>query len=137
MMPPEPMRMVLVAWPASAMTSDGGGAGDALHAMMLGQPEAGIAGILGLLGHTPRAGERVSCGAALDDGAEIENGKGGHECLSVRCNLGIQCRKSCPHCQNDFAQRMFVFGLFTFSMEWSVMSQIGFSHGRGDSNHRR
>ena len=46
--------------------------------MVLGQPEPGEAGLLSLLGHQARIGKRIGHRAPLDDGAEIENGKGGH-----------------------------------------------------------
>lgn len=57
----------------------GGGAGDAAHAVMLGEPEALVAMGFRLLRKAAGIGERLGDGAAFDDRGQVENGKGHHE----------------------------------------------------------
>lgn len=56
------------------MSHDHGGrcAGDARHAMVLGEPEAAIAQPLGVAGEIERIAQCLRGVAALDDGREIE-----------------------------------------------------------------
>ena len=62
----------------------GGGAGDAGHVVVLGEPEAAIAEALGVAGEIERAVERIGGRAALRDGGEVEDGKGDHDRFHVR-----------------------------------------------------
>lgn len=54
----------------------GGGAGDPLNAVMLGEPEAGKAQALGQLGQSHTFTVAVGGAATLADGGQIENGQG-------------------------------------------------------------
>jgi hypothetical protein len=56
----------------------GRGAGDALHVVVLGQPEAFVAEPLGGLGQGDAVGEGLGGVAALGDGRQIEDGELGH-----------------------------------------------------------
>jgi hypothetical protein len=57
----------------------GGGARDARHAMMLGQPIPGVSQPIGEAGEIDRVAERLRRRGARADGSEIEDGKGeGH-----------------------------------------------------------
>ena len=56
----------------------GRGAGDAGHAVMLGDPVAGEAEAFGMAREIGGIGERARDGAAFDDGDEIEQGICGH-----------------------------------------------------------
>ena len=63
-----------------------GGAGNADHAMMLGQPDALEIMRLGLLRQPARIVERIADAAAFGDRREIEEGKGNHR-RSLRTDL--------------------------------------------------
>ena len=54
----------------------GGGAGDAGHAVVLGEPEAVEAPAFGVLGEVERAANGLSGIAALRYGGEVENREG-------------------------------------------------------------
>ena len=62
----------------------GGGAGDARHVVVLGEPVAGEAPALGMAGEIERVGERLGGAAASDDGRQIENGEWDHERTGLR-----------------------------------------------------
>jgi tripartite-type tricarboxylate transporter receptor subunit TctC len=53
----------------------GGGAGDAGHAVVLGQPEALVAQLLGVLRQRERVAKRLGGVAAFGDGGEVEDGE--------------------------------------------------------------
>ncbi len=55
----------------------GGGAGDARHVVVLGQPVALIAPALGVLGQIEHVGEGLGGVAAFADWRQIEHGNGG------------------------------------------------------------
>ncbi|MNY77974.1 hypothetical protein D3C86_2180490 [compost metagenome] len=54
-------------------------AGNALHAVMFGQPEALVAVFFGRLRQEPRVFERLGDTAAFGDRGEIEDGESRHE----------------------------------------------------------
>ena len=56
----------------------GGGAGDARHVVVLGEPVAVEAEALGMAGEIERVGERLAGGATGDDRRQVENGKRDH-----------------------------------------------------------
>jgi hypothetical protein len=59
-----------------------GGAGDAGHVVVLGEPEAVVAPGFGVLREIERVAEGVGGGGALWDGGEVQDGERDHFCLS-------------------------------------------------------
>lgn len=60
-----------------------GGAGNARHVVVLGQPVALVAQPLGMAGKIERVGQRLRCIAAFDDWRQVENGQFGHALVST------------------------------------------------------
>jgi hypothetical protein len=77
MMPPAPTRIL---GPLRHVGNEHGGgrAGDAGHAVVLGQPEAAVAPPFGMLGQGQRVAEGLDGIGALRDGGEVEDGKRDH-----------------------------------------------------------
>src|SRR6202521_6420545 len=62
-----------------------GGAGDARHSMVLGQPEAPVAPAFGVARQIQRIAKRLRGVASLVDGRKVEDGVGSH-----RTHLGME-----------------------------------------------
>ncbi len=76
----------------------GGGAGDAGDVVVLGQPEAGVAPPLRMLGQVKAVPERVRRAGALSDGGEVEDGEGQQQMIRFKAegpSYPYRCDQAC------------------------------------------